>query len=487
VRVIDREHIESDSISSKVEMKDLLIASAPVPPALEGAESLPTILLVDDRSGIPTLCSETATRVGLHVITAPTATDALDVFQREPVDIVIADITVPDIRGMELIQYIHINYPRAAIVVLTKYGTIETAVEAMQLGAIDFFTRPFDLTDFRQKLASLAEGAKLERIRRSLGQQLGTAMLSSALVGRSLKMQEIQETILKTSHHDYPVLILGESGTGKELVARSIHYSGSRRKSAFVPVDCASLTPSLIESELFGHERGAFTGAFEQKTGMFEAAHNGTLFLDEIGELPKELQAKLLRVIQEKVVRRVGSTQLKAVDIRIIAATNRDLICAVRAGEFREDLYYRLNVVQLKLPPLRHRKADIPLLVAVFIDKHQAGLRPIERVAPDAWSSLLAHSWPGNVRELENAIESALALGSGPVLRAEDFSAINQMGESAPQAMAGQVQSLESLEKSAIFAALQATQGDKIAAADILGIGKTTLYRKLKVYHSHGS
>jgi DNA-binding NtrC family response regulator len=451
------------------------------------AESLPTVLLVDDKSRIPSLCSDIAIRAGLRVVTALTAGDALEVFQREAVDLVITDITVPDIRGLELVQFIHVNYPRIGIVVLTQYGTIETAVEAMHLGAIDFVTKPFDLKEFRQKLESWTEGAKLERIRRSLTEHLGSLVLSGGLIGRSSKMQEIQESIARTSQHDYPVLILGESGTGKELVARSIHYSGKRGKSAFVPVDCASLTPSLIESELFGHERGAFTGAFQEKTGMFEAAHNGTLFLDEIGELPIELQAKLLRVIQERVVRRVGSTQLRPVNIRIIAATNRDLNCAIRAKVFREDLYYRLNVVQLKLPPLRERKTDIPLLVAVFIEKHKTESRPIDRVASNAWSSLLAHNWPGNVRELENAIESALALGSGPVLRAEDLSPIGQVGEGALRGIASEGQSLEILQKKAILATVQETQGDKVAAARILGIGKTTLYRKLKDYESRGS
>ena len=475
------------SVLPNLEMTDPSIASACIPTASEGAGSLPTILLVDDRSRIPNLCSDIATQAGLHVVTAATPSDALGVFQREFVDIVITDITVPDIHGMELIQCIRANYPHAKIVVLTQYGTIDTAVESMHLGAIDFIRRPFDLKDFQQKLSSWAEAAKLERIRRSLTQQLGSGMLSGGLIGRSSKMQEIQESIARTSQHDYPVLILGESGTGKELVARGIHYSGKRQKSPFVPVDCASLTPSLIESELFGHERGAFTGAFQQKIGMFEAAHNGTLFLDEIGELPMELQAKLLRVIQERVVRRVGSTELRPINIRIIAATNRDLNCAIRAGEFREDLYYRLNVVQLKLPPLRERKADIPLLVAVFIEKHKIESRPIERVAHDAWSSLLAHSWPGNVRELENAIESALALGSGPVLRAEDLSSTNQVGAAAPREMASHVRSLEILEKNAILTVVQETQGDKTAAARVLGIGKTTLYRRLKDYDSHFS
>jgi two-component system response regulator AtoC len=447
-------------------------------------KSNPTVLLVDDNSQIPILCNDIATRAGLHVLTALTATEALTVFQRESVDLVITDIIAPYMRSMEFIELIHENYPRIGVVVLAQHGTVETAVQAMRLGARDFVTRPFDVGEFQQKLETWAKAAKLEGIRRSVADQLGSVARSGGLIGQSSRMREIQDSIAKTSQHDYPVLILGESGTGKELVARSIHYSGKRANRAFVAVDCASLTPSLIESELFGHVRGAFTGAFEHKTGMFEAAHNGTLFLDEIGELPKELQAKLLRVIQERVVRRVGSTQSTPVNIRIIAATNRDLNCAVRVKEFREDLYYRLNVVQLKLPPLRERKSDIPLLVAVFIEKHKLESRPIERVEHTAWSSLLAHDWPGNVRELENTIESALALGSGPILQTEDLSPIRQMWKGAPRGMARPGQSLEILEKTAILAALRETAGDKEAAAHMLGIGKTTLYRKLRQFEA---
>ena len=450
----------------------------------ESADFRPTILLVDDKSRIPALCGDAATEAGLHVLTASTPGDALDVFQRESVDIVISDITVPFVRGMELIQHVHATFPRVRIVVVTQYGSIETAVAALNFGAIDFITRPFDLREFRQKLESWSEAAKLEKIRRSLPPRQHAVMPFSDLLGESSNMREIRESIDKASGHECPVLILGETGTGKELVARSVHYSGKRAKNAFVPVDCAALAPSLIESELFGHERGAFTGAFQQRTGMFEAAHGGTLFLDEIGELPTFLQAKLLRTIQEKVVRRVGSTRFRAVDVRIVAATNRDLERAVRSGTFREDLYYRLNVVQIKLPPLRERRGDIPLLVAAFIDKHKSSLRPIERVEHSAWSRLLRYGWPGNVRELENAIESALALGSGPVLRAKDLMAISQPDERGLQEMPSQDQSLDALVRKAILAVVKETQGDKLAAAHILGIGKTTLYRKLKDYDS---
>jgi DNA-binding NtrC family response regulator len=454
------------------------------PTSSVNSKSHPTVLLVDDNSQIPILCNDIATRAGLRVLTAATATEALAVFQRESVDLVITDITAPYMRSMEFIEFLHENHPRIGVVVLAQHGTVEAAVKAMRLGARDFVTRPFDVEEFEQKLKCWATAAKLEGIRRSVADRLNSLARSGGLIGQSSKMREIHDSIAKTSQHDYPVLILGESGTGKELVARSIHYSGKRANCAFIPVDCASLTPSLIESELFGHVRGAFTGAFQNKTGMFEAAHNGTLFLDEIGELPKELQAKLLRVIQERVVRRVGSTQWTPVNIRIIAATNRDLNCAVRAKEFREDLYYRLNVMQLKLPPLRERKSDIPLLVALFIEKHKLESRPIEHVEHTAWSSLLAHNWPGNVRELENTIESALALGSGPVLQTEELNPVRHMWNGVPHGMVSPGQSLGILEKTAILAALRETDGNKDAAAHMLGIGKTTLYRKLKEFQA---
>ena len=450
--------------------------------SLATAESLPTALLVDDDSQIPRFCSEIAIRAGFHVATALTAGDAVEILQRESIDLVITDI---NIHSMTFIEFIRGTYPRIEIVVLTQHGTVDTAVEAMRLGVIDFVTRPFDFIRFQQKLASWANAARLERLRGSFIEQSGPVAQAGRLIGESSNMREIQNSIAKASEHDCPVLILGESGTGKELVARSIHSSGKRAKCPFIPVDCAALTPSLIESELFGHEKGAFTGAFQQKIGMFEAAHHGTLFLDEIGELPKELQAKLLRVLQERMVRRVGSTQWTPVDVRIIAATNRDLSCAVQAKEFREDLFYRLNVVQLHLPPLRERKSDIPLLVAVFLEKHKHESRPIDHVGHEAWCRLLAHNWPGNVRELENTIESAMALGSGPVLQTENFNPTRQVwkGDRGPES---QVYALDILEKTAVFAALRETNGDKHAAARILGVGKTTLYRKLKEYSLAG-
>jgi two-component system response regulator HydG len=290
--------------------------------------------------------------------------------------------------------------------------------------------------------------------------------------------------IEKVSQHTYPVLILGESGTGKELVARSIHYSGVRQNKPFVPVDCSGLVPTLIESELFGYVKGAFTGAQQSRSGLLETANGGTAFLDEIGDLPIDLQAKLLRAIQEREIRPVGSTERIRIDVRIVAATHRDLEAAIRTGGFRQDLFFRLNVVQLKLPALRERKSDIPLLVNSFLEKFSEPEKPPRIVSEDAMRRLMAYDWPGNVRELENAIERAVAFGSGPILHMADLpSSLQQAaGDSSPDA--DEVVPLDELERRAIVRALRETGGDKLAAARLLGIGKTTLYRKLKTYQT---
>jgi len=280
------------------------------------------------------------------------------------------------------------------------------------------------------------------------------------------------------------VLILGESGTGKELVARSIHFSGTRRAKPFVPVDCSALVPTLIESELFGYVKGAFTGATNSKIGLMEAAGSGTLFLDEIGDLPIDLQAKLLRVLQEKEVKPVGSTERVSISTRVIAATNRELENAIRQGQFRQDLFFRLNVVQIKLPALRERKSDIPLLVNAFLEKFNEAQATMRTISEDAMTRLLAYDWPGNVRELENAVERAVALGSGPILHVGDLPSNLQYGATERMPQTDELVPLEELERRAILRALREAGGDKLAAALLLGIGKTTLYRKLKQYDS---
>jgi transcriptional regulator with PAS, ATPase and Fis domain len=308
------------------------------------------------------------------------------------------------------------------------------------------------------------------------------------LVGASLLMQRLHEVITKMSLHRYRVLILGETGTGKEIVARSIHFSGPRARKPFVPVDCAALTDTLIESELFGHTKGAFTGATHSHRGLFEAANEGTLFLDEIGELPLHLQAKLLRAIQEGEIKPVGSTERTAIDVRVIAATNRNLEEGCRNGTFRQDLYFRLNVVQIKLPPLRERKTDIPLLANHFLQKFSALHASVCTISEDALRRLTSYDWPGNVRELENVIERALALGSSLIINVGDLpSEIQHVpAERIPNRDQGdEVMPLEELERRAIVRTLRQTGGDRVAAARALGIGKTTLYRKLKTI-SHG-
>jgi transcriptional regulator with PAS, ATPase and Fis domain len=304
----------------------------------------------------------------------------------------------------------------------------------------------------------------------------------AGMIGESAPMHRLYELIRKTSQSSSSVLLLGETGTGKELVARAIHSKGLRQEKVFVPVDCSALTPTLVESELFGHVKGAFTGADHAKDGLLVAANKGTIFLDEIGELPTFLQAKLLRALQEKEIRPVGSIERIPIDVRVIAATNRDLEAGLRAGTFRQDLYFRLNVVQIKLPALREHKVDVPLLVAHFLKKFSDLLQPVRTSSDDALRRLMTYDWPGNVRELANAIESAVALSSESILTADDLASV-PYGALAPNASgSNELVPLAEIERRAILNTLRQTGGDKLAAARLLGIGKTTLYRKLKEY-----
>jgi transcriptional regulator with PAS, ATPase and Fis domain len=306
------------------------------------------------------------------------------------------------------------------------------------------------------------------------------------LIGKSAPMHRLYELIRKVSQSTSPVLLLGETGTGKELVARAIHFTGLRGKKAFVPIDCSALTPTLVESELFGHVKGAFTGADHSKLGLLQTANEGTIFLDEIGELPMFLQAKLLRALQEKEIRPVGSTERIPIDVRVIAAANRDLEAGVLAGTFRQDLYFRLNVVQIRLPALRDRRLDIPLLVAYFLDKFSNSLQPVRAISDDALRHLMAYDWPGNIRELENAIESAMALSSDSVLTAGDLASVPNGARAGRLSDGKALVPLAEMERRAVLHALRETGGDKLAAARLLGIGKTTLYRKLKRYNRDG-
>jgi two-component system response regulator HydG len=302
------------------------------------------------------------------------------------------------------------------------------------------------------------------------------------LIGESAPMLRLYEMIAKVSHSTCAVLLTGETGTGKELVARAIHFTGSRREEVLIPVDCSALAPTLVESELFGHVKGAFTGADHSRIGLLQAANAGTIFLDEIGEFPMFLQAKLLRALQEKEIRPVGSTEQIPIDVRIIAATNRDLESGVRAGTFRQDLYFRLNVVQVKVPPLRERKVDIPLLVAHFLQEFSDPQQSVPAISDDALWGLMSYDWPGNVRELANAIESAMALSSGRVLTVDDFASVSSGPMAGTLPDGNELVPLAEIERRAVLRALREMGGNKLAAARLLGISKTTLYRKLKQY-----
>jgi two-component system response regulator HydG len=350
-----------------------------------------------------------------------TGEEALEVMEISSVDILLTDLRLPGTSGLDLLRKVSVTHPDIAVVMLTQYGTIDSAVEATRLGAADYVTKPFRVEELRARLEQVTHNVELKRENRILREQLRTAPGFGGMIGMSARMERVYKMIEKVSLREHPVLILGESGTGKELVARSIHFSGPRKNKPFVPVDCSSLVPTLIESELFGYTKGAFTGAMQTKQGLIEAANGGTLFLDEIGDMPLEMQTKLLRALQQHEIKPVGSTELKSIDVRVVAATNRDLELAIKNGAFRQDLYFRLNVVQVKLPPLRERKSDIALLVTAFLDRFSDEAGTPRELTEDAMQRLMAYDWPGNVRELENAIERAVALGSGPFISVHDL------------------------------------------------------------------
>lgn len=446
-----------------------------------------TALIVDDETQARAICIDVVEDAGLRVRTASTTEEALAVLEETTVDIVITDLKVPQVGGLELLRHVRKHTPHVPVLVLTQYGTIETAIEATRLGAVDYVMKPFHVDDLRAKLDRAVNSLALDQENRVLREQLRSKPGFGGLIGISARMQRVYRMIERVSQHSYPVLILGESGTGKELVARSAHFQGPRKQRPFVPVDCSALVPTLIESELFGHVKGAFTGAQQNKPGLLEAADDGTLFLDEIGDLPIDMQAKLLRALQEREVKPVGSNERIPLRARVIAATNRDLDAAIRGGTFRQDLYFRLNVVQIKLPPLRERKSDIPLLVNSFLEKFCEPDKPVHTVSDETLRRLVAYDWPGNVRELENCIERAIALGTGNIMQMTDLPSNLQYDARERVSDESEMVPLMVLERRAIFRAMRETNGDKLAAARLLGIGKTTLYRKLKQYDAQPS
>jgi DNA-binding NtrC family response regulator len=469
-----------------LEMGGAVSGSQGTAAAMEGNAAM-TVLVVDDEESARSLCVDVASESGMRVKSAGTTEQALEILSQYPVDIVITDLRVPEMGGLELLKRVKADHPQMGVMVLTQYGTFDNAVEATKAGAADYVTKPFRIDDLRGKLSRLVHSIEIDRENRVLKAQLRTRRGFGELVGFSPRMEKVYKLIEKVSDQDCPVLILGESGTGKDLVASSIHHAGPRKNKPLVPVDCTTLAPSLIESELFGHVRGSFTGAIHSKTGLLDTADGGTIFLDEIGNLPIDLQAKLLRAIENREIRAVGSNERVKWNARIIAATNRDLEGAVRAGTFRQDLYFRLNVVQIKLPPLRERKNDILLLANQFLDKFSERDGRPRSLSADAVAMLMAYDWPGNVRELSNAIERAVALGSGPIVQIADLPSNLQYQNGPRLTPMEDVVDMAEVERRTIYKALRDSGGDKIAAARAMGIGKTTLYRKLKQYEEQQS
>jgi two-component system, NtrC family, response regulator AtoC len=440
-----------------------------------------TVLIVDDERSALDFCKEVLKSPGFRIEVADSGERALEILENRQVDVVLTDVRMPGMDGIELLKAVKGKHPETDVVVMTGFGSIQAAVEATKLGAYDYITKPFKVEELRRVIQRLAELRELAAENKLLKEQLKTHEGYANLVGSSPKMQKIYRLISRAAPKRHPVLILGESGTGKELVARAIHSQSPWRDRPFVPIDCGALAPTLIESELFGHVRGAFTGATHNRLGLLASAHGGTIFLDEIAELPVELQVKLLRALQEREIKPIGSNERTRVDARIMAATNQDVEAAIKRGSLRKDLYFRLNVVSIKMPPLRERKSDIPTLVHYFIERHQGDEERVAEISYEAMTRLMSYNWPGNVRELENCIQRALVLGTGPVIQARDLPS-NVLYQVGPSPENPDVSPLDELERRAILQALRTTGGDRLRAARLLGIGKTTIYRKLKEY-----
>jgi DNA-binding NtrC family response regulator len=442
------------------------------------------ILLVDDDQSLRRVIEYSLVENGFTVRPAASGEEGLALFQKEPFDAVITDITMPGISGMEVLEKVRKADMGIPVIIITAYGTIESAVSAMKQGAFDYITKPFNRDELRITLDRALKLRRLEKENVQLRGEVIDRYRFDAIVGGSEKIREVIALAGRVAPSEATVLVTGESGTGKELLARGIHYSSSRAEGPFIAVNCAAIPENLIESELFGHVKGAFTGAVRDKEGKFELADGGTLFLDEIGDLRIDLQAKILRALQERSVDRVGGEDLVDLNVRVIAATNRDLEQNVKEGTFREDLYYRLSVVILRMPPLRERKDDILLLAEYFLKKFTKGVT--STLAPEALSLLQSYGWPGNVRELENVIERASVLKRGDIVTAADLpEKLTRVGGSAEDIILNLPDdgiSLEELEKTLIMKALERHKGNQTRAAEYLRITRPTLIYRMEKF-----
>ena len=438
-----------------------------------------TVLLIEDEKIMRVTLEDALKGAGYKVMSFSTGTAGLNAINNASCDVVITDVRLPDMDGFGIVREIA-GRGDVQVIVMTAYGTIRDAVEAMKLGAFDYLTKPFSLDEFLLLVERALDLKRLKEENIRLRKDLNAYSLAPNIVGESAGMKKIFSLIDKVSASSSTVLILGESGTGKELVATTIHYRSGRKNKPLIKVNCSTLPEGLIESELFGHERGAFTGAIKRRPGRFELADGGTIFLDEVGDLPPSTQAKILRVMQERQFERIGGTETLTVDVRVIAATNRNLEEEVKTGRFREDLYYRLNVIPIVLPPLRERKEDIPALIEFFMDKYRKNLSKNVRLSKEAADMILKHDYPGNVRELENTIERCITLATSEMIGKDELPSAIAMGQRTRSLLLSDVTA--EAEKNHIISVLRATQGGKTKAAEILGISRKTLWEKINAY-----
>ena len=446
-----------------------------------------SILVVDDDSSHRTMLKTLLTGWGYLIDEADDGSTAIEKVNEQAYDLILMDIRMIKVSGLEALGEIKIINPAIPIIIMTAYSSVETAVEALKNGAYDYLTKPLDFDELRLTMSRAMDHTQLREENRLLKESLGSHFDRQNIIGRSPIMVRLLETVAQVAPSEATVLITGESGTGKEMIAGAIHFNSPRKEAPFIKINCAAITETLLESELFGHEKGAFTGAHRQKEGKFRLAHGGSIFLDEISEMSLSMQVKLLRVLQEREITRVGGEEVLRVDVRVIAATNRDLLKEIEKGRFREDLYYRLNVVELKMPPLYERKEDIPLLAQHFLRIfNEKNRKDIKGFTPQAMDRLLKYQWPGNVRELMNAVERGVVLSREEYLGEKDlplfseddiietpFDMINAIPGDLP---------LEEVEKVTILNTLDSTEGNKSEAARRLGITRKTLHKKLKKY-----
>ncbi len=447
------------------------------------------ILVIDDEIETLKAIKKALNRDGYSVIAVDNGKEGIEILEREDIDLVITDLKLPDVDGMEILKRgLRIN-PDIAVIMITAYGTIENAVDAMKMGAVDYVLKPIDIYDLRLRVDKAISAKNMRKEIVYLKSEVSKKYGFQNIIGNSKAMREVYEKVMQIAPTKSNVLILGESGTGKELIAKAIHYNSPRKDKPFIALNCAAIAESLFESELFGHEKGAFTGAVEKRVGKFEMAHMGTLFLDEVGEIPLPIQVKLLRVLEEKEFMRVGGTRLIKVDVRLISATNADLEKAVKENKFREDLYYRLKVVTIELPPLRERKEDIPLLVSHFVEEFcRENNKRIDSIDKEVMEFFMEYDWPGNVRELRNTIENMVVMAKKNRLTLEDVPIYNKKREDKREEKDREVfkidftpeMSLKDIEREVIRKALLKVNGNKTKAAKMLKIGLRTLQRKVK-------